>query len=77
MALLEGSAGSIDEVYELYPWRVGDGGKAVNIPILDPTLGIPEKSVIENVYIIADINELLNNPDIPKNTLILGYGGYL
>ena len=36
MALLEGSAGSIDEVYELYPWRVGDAPTVEVNKIGDP-----------------------------------------
>lgn len=47
------------------------------IPVFDATNNITSAIEIENVYITSDINTFLTDANIPNNTLILGYGGYI
>ena len=47
------------------------------INIIDAASSLSTAVRIDNIYLTSDINSFLNNADIPNNTLILGYGGYL
>lgn len=59
-----------------YPVVLNSGTGTTKIPVLqiDASNNLPVE--IENVCVVADINNL-NSSLIPNNTLILGYGGYI
>lgn len=77
LATIDGSSTSIEDIYELYPWRVGDAAGATQLSIYDLSGNMEKPIKIDYVYVVSDINTFMNDENIPNNTLLLGYGGYI